>query len=77
MQKVKPQQSESAILELDEIVIRYIEQTLAVTGGNIHGKGGAAELLGINPGTLRSRIKKPGIKQRKTTMSGNNRNFRQ
>jgi DNA-binding protein Fis len=29
----------------------------------IHGKKGAAELLGINPSTLRSRMDKLGIKR--------------
>jgi DNA-binding protein Fis len=29
----------------------------------IHGKKGAAEILGINPSTLRSRIDKLGIKK--------------
>jgi transcriptional regulator with GAF, ATPase, and Fis domain len=29
----------------------------------IHGKGGAAELLGVKPSTLISRIKKQGIKK--------------
>ena len=29
----------------------------------VHGPGGAAELLGVRPTTLRSRIKKMGLKQ--------------
>jgi formate hydrogenlyase transcriptional activator len=29
----------------------------------IHGKKGAAEILGINPSTLRSRMEKLGIKK--------------
>jgi DNA-binding protein Fis len=31
---------------------------LKVTSGRVEGKGGAAELLGINPGTLRHRMRK-------------------
>ena len=31
------------------------------TKGKIHGSGGAAELLGINPNTLRNRMNKLGI----------------
>ena len=33
-------------------------------GLRVSGKGGAAELLGINPGTLASRIKALGIRKR-------------
>jgi hypothetical protein len=29
--------------------------------GEIHGPGGAAELLGVNPSTLRNRMNKLGI----------------
>jgi len=32
----------------------------------IHGKKGAAEILGINPNTLRSRMDKLGIKKTQT-----------
>jgi DNA-binding NtrC family response regulator len=39
----------------------YIIKVLEKTNGRIEGKSGAAELLGINPSTLRSRIKKLGI----------------
>jgi DNA-binding protein Fis len=31
---------------------------LKVTNGRVEGKEGAAELLGINPGTLRHRMRK-------------------
>jgi transcriptional regulator with GAF, ATPase, and Fis domain len=34
--------------------------------GVIHGKKGAAEILGINPSTLRSRMDKLGIKKPQT-----------
>jgi len=34
---------------------------LTATGGIVHGPRGAAALLGINPSTLRSRMKKLGI----------------
>jgi len=36
---------------------------MAETNWVIHGKKGAAELLGINPSTLRSRMDKLGIKR--------------
>jgi hypothetical protein len=32
-----------------------------MTGGKIHGPGGAGELLGVNPSTLRYRMEKLGI----------------
>ena len=47
--------------KLDEIMSRHIRRALQKAGGRIHGPGGAAELLGINPSTLRSRMKKLGL----------------
>ena len=32
-----------------------------ITNWKIHGEGGAGELLGINPNTLRNRMRKLGI----------------
>jgi DNA-binding NtrC family response regulator len=46
---------------LDDIIVRHIRQVLVKTKGKIHGMGGAAELLGINPSTLRNRMNKLGI----------------
>jgi transcriptional regulator with GAF, ATPase, and Fis domain len=34
---------------------------LALTGGRINGPGGAAELLGIKPNTLRARMDRLGV----------------
>ena len=39
----------------------HIRRALAAAAGRIHGASGAAELLGINPSTLRSRMQKLGI----------------
>ncbi|MEJ2157351.1 MAG: sigma 54-interacting transcriptional regulator, partial [Desulfobacteraceae bacterium] len=50
------------IITLDELQRRYILHVLKKTGGKIYGNGGAAELLGINRGTLYSRMRKLGIK---------------
>lgn len=47
---------------LDELVLNHIQAVLSKTNGKIHGKGGAAELLGINASTLRNRMNKLGIK---------------
>jgi len=46
----------------DEMVSRYIQRVLDVTNGKIHGPGGAAELMAINPSTLRSKINKLDIR---------------
>ena len=48
-------------LKLDDMVSRHILETLRICEGRVNGPGGAAELLGINPGTLRHRMKKLGI----------------
>ncbi|MBW1829711.1 MAG: sigma-54-dependent Fis family transcriptional regulator, partial [Deltaproteobacteria bacterium] len=45
-------------LKLDEAVSLHINRALEMTDGKIYGSDGAAELLGINPSTLRSRMKK-------------------
>jgi formate hydrogenlyase transcriptional activator len=50
-----------AIVTLEESERIHIRQALAATGGRVHGADGAAALLGINPSTLRSRMKKLGI----------------
>lgn len=47
--------------KLDEVVSCHIRRVLSKTKGKIHGPGGAAELLGINPSTLRNRMNKLGI----------------
>ncbi len=48
-------------LRLEDVERRHIERVLAMTHGRVNGKGGAAELLDINPSTLRSRMAKLGI----------------
>jgi len=49
-------------LNLDEAMSLHIGRVLKMTRGKIHGSGGAAELLGINPNTLRGRMSKLGIR---------------
>lgn len=46
---------------LDSLTARYIQRVLSKTNGRINGKDGAAEILGINPNTLRNRMRKLGI----------------
>jgi transcriptional regulator with GAF, ATPase, and Fis domain len=60
-------QGESAahISPLDKVVSQHIHQALIKTGGKIHGKSGAAEMLGVNASTLRNRMNKLGIRYRK------------
>jgi transcriptional regulator with GAF, ATPase, and Fis domain len=48
-------------LTLDEAMSRQIRQVLQRCNGKVSGPGGAAQLLGINPNTLRSRMRKLGI----------------
>ncbi|MCC6407032.1 MAG: sigma 54-interacting transcriptional regulator [Planctomycetes bacterium] len=39
----------------------YLERVLDHTGGKLYGKGGAAEILGLKPSTLQSRMQKLGV----------------
>jgi transcriptional regulator with GAF, ATPase, and Fis domain len=48
---------------LEETERGYIAATLKDTGWVIDGPGGAAAVLGLNPSTLRSRMKKLGIRR--------------
>lgn len=50
---------------LDEAMAVHIREVLEFTKGKIHGPGGAAELLGVNPNTLRWRLDKLGISYRR------------
>lgn len=51
-----------ATMTLEEIECRHIRETLKATRGKIKGRGGAAELLGLNPSTLYSRMRKLAIR---------------
>ena len=46
---------------LDELISRHIRRVLSKTKGKVNGPDGAAAFLGINPSTLRNRMKKLGI----------------
>jgi transcriptional regulator with GAF, ATPase, and Fis domain len=54
--------------DLDSVVSSHIMKVLKQTQGKIHGKEGAAELMGINASTLRNKMNKLGIKYRKNEM---------
>lgn len=49
------------IVSLDEAARRHIAAVLAHTRGKIEGRRGAAQLLEVNPHTLRSRMRKLGV----------------
>lgn len=53
--------SSTAVTSLEGIERAHIVGTLEACGGRIKGRGNAAERLGLNPSTLRSRMKKLGI----------------
>ncbi|MBN2010020.1 sigma-54-dependent Fis family transcriptional regulator [candidate division KSB1 bacterium] len=63
-QPAQPQSGESfalpeqQIVPLDAVIKKHIEYALAHTHGRIEGRKGAAELLEINPHTLRARMRK-------------------
>jgi len=49
------------LVSLDEVNAQHIRQALEMAGGRINGPGGAAEILGLHPNTLRARMDKLGI----------------
>ena len=56
-----PAATDSSFATLDEVERNHIRKILQNTGWRVSGKGGAAELLGLKPTTLESRMKKLGI----------------
>jgi len=48
---------------LPQVERDYIVQVLEETNWKVSGKNGAAEILGINPNTLRGRMRKLGIQR--------------
>jgi DNA-binding NtrC family response regulator len=56
---------EEPFLPLDRAMARHIEAALARTAGRVEGPRGAAALLGINPHTLRARMRKLGVDARR------------
>lgn len=59
--RVGPEQPQDEDLSLDALSARHIRRVLAMTGGRVEGDKGAALLLGINPSTLRNRMRRLGI----------------
>jgi len=54
-------ESSSCMITIEDLERRHIGDVLRQTGFRIKGEGGAAQVLGINPATLYSRMKKLGI----------------
>lgn len=52
---------------LEEVEKRRIIEALKATGWQVSGKDGAAEILGINPKTLTSRMQRLGIQRNRNT----------
>jgi transcriptional regulator with GAF, ATPase, and Fis domain len=50
-----------SLLSLDEMNARHIRRALEIARGKINGPGGAAQILGLHPNTLRKRMNKLGI----------------
>jgi hypothetical protein len=48
-------------LSLDWVMANHVRKVLELAGGKVEGKGGAAEHLGVNPRTLRHRMRKLGV----------------
>jgi transcriptional regulator with GAF, ATPase, and Fis domain len=49
------------LASLASAIARHIEEALVRAGGRVEGPGGAADLLDVNPHTLRARMRKLGI----------------
>jgi len=47
---------------LESLISNHIKSVVERTNGKIHGPGGAAEILGVNPSSLRNKLRKYGIK---------------
>jgi formate hydrogenlyase transcriptional activator len=58
----KPQSDLRRVFTLVDADREHISEVVQMTNGLIAGEGGAAEVLGVPPSTLRSRMKKLGMK---------------
>ncbi|HVN96417.1 MAG TPA: sigma 54-interacting transcriptional regulator [Syntrophorhabdaceae bacterium] len=61
------QDGEKGLRSLDDVISSHIMHVLEEVGGKVHGPGGAAEVLGINASTLRSKMNKLGIQYGRQT----------
>jgi transcriptional regulator with GAF, ATPase, and Fis domain len=61
-ESLKPHSDTGRVCTLAEAEREYISEVLEMTRGLIAGKGGAADLLGLPPSTLRNRMKRLSIR---------------
>jgi transcriptional regulator with GAF, ATPase, and Fis domain len=64
--ELAPEEQSYSTKTLGEVERDYIIETLEYTGWRIEGPNGAANILGLNPSTLRTRMLKLGIHRRPT-----------
>ena len=57
-----PAPARPTLVSLEEKRRQYIEEVLRHTAGQVAGRGGAADILRLRPSTLRSRMKKLGLR---------------
>jgi len=57
--------SDEPFLTMAQMMVIHIQKSLTLSKGKIDGPGGAAELLDMNPSTLRARIRKLGIEHKR------------
>jgi transcriptional regulator with GAF, ATPase, and Fis domain len=58
---VAPRAPSGEVAPLDTAMVSHIERALSAAHGRIEGPFGAARILGVNPHTLRARMRKLGI----------------
>jgi len=61
--KEEPETENDIFPTMEQMMIIHINKSLELSNGKIEGPGGAAELLAMNPSTLRARMRKLGIKK--------------
>jgi len=64
-----PPPQETVVATLDAVAAAHIRKAMRAARGKIQGTGGAAELLGLEPNTLRARMRKLGIPYGRTSVS--------
>ena len=62
--------AKASMPSLDQAVAEHIRSALQLCNGKVSGPGGAGELLGVNPNTLRKRMDKLGIPYGRIRPSG-------
>ena len=65
-----PKAIPAGLTTLADLERTHIEEALTQTGGRVEGRFGAARILGLNPNTLRGRMRKLGIDARRFHLAG-------